>query len=387
MLTPPEAYGTVESGIYRCAAIDPFNFAFLDTLGLRSIIVLNLNRPPKVVRTFASDRNIEIVHSGLRPWMPSSKAEWMVLSQELIVDSLSFVLDTRNHPVLVLDATNAFIGTLRRAQHWNFSSVLSEYRAFSGGKPHYMTELFLELIDIQCMDHTEALRRRQSIEGMAHAAVAAAAIAATGTLSNGGSGSSSAVASANASPSVPTAQLATMSLTAATASANSTASGIATPRSSSFSAYHHKSPSYSNNGSNPLSTTNSNNNATTAAYADVSGSPVPQLSREHFFNVISREDSAVYDSDGSVYSKGHSGQGHVVVLLPPSEYLPEWFRRQQDLWERDRREKKREVSNRLQILQRAENNHSISSSVPSRNSGTMGNGNVFRTLDRANSTY
>ncbi|VVT53789.1 uncharacterized protein SAPINGB_P003750 [Magnusiomyces paraingens] len=337
MLTPPEAFGTVESGIYRCAVIDPFHFAFLDTLGLHSIIVLNLNRPPKVVRSYAAERNIDLVHMGLRPWRSAATAEWMVLSHELIMDALTFVLDTRNHPVLVLDATNAFIGTLRRAQHWNFSSVLSEYRAFSGGKPHYMTELFLELLDIKYMDHTEALTRRQSIEGMANAAIAAAAVAATQTptaspsLSHAmlaSSNPSAAASQATLSPSQSSALLvsrspSSTSLAAAAAAIVSSPSGIATPRSRSFSA---TSPSLN-----------------FASLVNNSNSPVPTMTREHYSNVLSREDSAaVYDSEGSTFPGGHSGQGHVVVLLPPTEYLPAWFKRQQALWERDRRKREQE---------------------------------------------
>lgn len=353
MLTPPEAFGTVESGIYRCAAIDPFHFAFLDTLGLRSIIVLNLNRPPKVVRAYAADRNVDLVHMGLRPWRSSSIDEWMVLSHELIMDSLTFVLDTRNHPVLVLDATNSFIGTLRKSQHWNFSSVLSEYRAFSGGKPHYMTELFLELLDIKCMEHTEALRRRQSIEGMAHAAAAAAAAAvAAGIVTGQPSGAavertfnspfstSSGPSSAAVSPSpshailsisqsnLPLSSSSSSSLMAA-AAATSSPSGIATPRSTSFS---------------NTNITGGSAIANLSAMVSSSSSPVLSMSREHYSNVISRGNSAVYDYDESnSYPGGHSRQGHVVVLLPPTEFLPDWFRRQQALWDRDRQKRKQEI--------------------------------------------
>lgn len=337
MLTPPEAFGTVESGVYRCAAIDPFHFAFLDTLGLRSIIVLNLNRPPKVVRSYAAERNVDLAHLGLRPWRSAATAEWMVLSHELIMDALTFVLDTRNHPVLVLDATNAFIGALRRAQHWNFSSVLSEYRAFSGGKPHYMTELFLELLDINCMDHTEGLRRRKSIEGMANAAIAAAAIAATQTAPS--SQQPPALASSPSSSLLMQRTPSSTSLSAAAAAAaiaasDSTPSGIATPRSTSFSS-----------GTAAGAPTSPSLNF--ASLVNNSSSPVPSMTREHYSNVLSRGESAVYDSEAGSYTTGHSGQGHVLVLLPPSEWLPDWFQRQQALWERDRRKRKLELQERI----------------------------------------
>lgn len=98
----------------------------------------------------------------------------MVFSRELLMDTFGFVLDKRHYPVLVWDSTQAFVGAFRRAQKWSFSSVLSEYRAYSGEKPHYMVELFLELLDVEFMEHEEAVIRRQSVEGMEAAAAAAA---------------------------------------------------------------------------------------------------------------------------------------------------------------------------------------------------------------------
>lgn len=170
---------------------------------------------------------------GLRPWRRTS-TEWMILSRELLMDALTYVLDTRHHPVLVLDATNAFIGALRRAQNWSFAAVLAEYRAFSGNKPHYLTELFLELLSVKFMDRSEAMKRRQSVEGMAAAAQAAAAVAAPPL-------------------------------------------GLAMT--------HHRMPS-----------------------------------EDMYSNIIS----------------DHPQNNHVVVILPASDYLPDWFRRQRLLWIQDR---------------------------------------------------
>lgn len=355
MLTPPEAFGTVESGIYRCAAIDPFHFAFIDTLGLRTIIVLNLNRPPKVVRSYAAERKVDLVHMGLRPWRSSNTAEWMVLSHELIMDAITFVLDVRNHPVLVLDATNAFIGTLRKVQHWNFSSILSEYRAFSGGKPHYMTELFLELLDIRTMDYTEGLRRRKSIEGLAYAA---AAIAATGASTP--AGSPSFAQSSLTSPSMAATSQAASSSTNGTLSSSPASSSInlyinSSQSSTSLAAAAAAAISTSSGIASPRNTVNSSALAQSApgtsqliSLVSSSSSPVPSMTREHYSNVLTREHStADYDyndnSKGNEYPGGHGRQGHVVVLLPPSEYLPDWFRRQYRLWERDHWKRKKEL--------------------------------------------
>jgi hypothetical protein len=73
------------------------------------------------------------------------------------MDTFAFILDERNYPVLVWDSTQAFIGALRRAQNWSFASVLSEYRAFSGEKPHYLVELSLELLQVRFVADKKSL--------------------------------------------------------------------------------------------------------------------------------------------------------------------------------------------------------------------------------------
>ncbi|KAG5357155.1 putative tyrosine-protein phosphatase OCA1 [Yarrowia sp. C11] len=149
MLAPPEYFGVVEDGVYRCSALTTLNFAFLETLVLKTIISLNPDRPPKHIRGFCSEQDIKLVHVGLRPWRASSNA--LVLSEDLLQDSFNYVLNKTSYPILILDSTNAFVGALRRMLKWNYSSVVAEYRIFSGAKPHYMAEIFLEMIDLKCV--------------------------------------------------------------------------------------------------------------------------------------------------------------------------------------------------------------------------------------------
>ena len=82
------------------------------------------------------------------------------------MDTFAFILDERNYPVLVWDSTQAFIGALRRAQHWSFASVLSEYRAFSGEKPHYLVELSLELLQVHFVADKKSLEPAEPAEPM-----------------------------------------------------------------------------------------------------------------------------------------------------------------------------------------------------------------------------
>lgn len=162
MLTPPEAFGCVEEGIYRCVNLEDINAQFLYTLKLRMILSLNPYKPSKAARHLAQTNNIELVHLGTQPWR--SSAEWLMLSKDIIQDTLTYILDKRNHPLLLIDSSNAFIGVLRQIQHWTYSSIVAEFRAFTAGKSHYHTEIFLELLVVQCISHEEAVKRRKSTE-------------------------------------------------------------------------------------------------------------------------------------------------------------------------------------------------------------------------------
>jgi hypothetical protein len=162
MLTPPESFGCVEDGVYRCCSINPVNLQFVLTLGVGVIISLNPEKPSKALRNFAHENNMEFVHLGIQPWRPRS--DWVLMGKEILQDVLTYVLDKRNHPILIMDGTYAFVGTLRRVQHWTYSSIVGEYRAFAGSKVHYMTEIFLEMLDINCITHQEALERRKSLD-------------------------------------------------------------------------------------------------------------------------------------------------------------------------------------------------------------------------------
>lgn len=136
---------------------------FLSTLQLKTIVSLNPARPPRTTRIFAQENNIELVHLGLQPWRNAS--DWSIFAKELAQDALTYIVDKRNYPLLLIDATGGFIGILRHIQNWAFTSILMEYRDFAGDyKTSYKTEVFLELQNFRVISHEEAVRRRKSIE-------------------------------------------------------------------------------------------------------------------------------------------------------------------------------------------------------------------------------
>ena len=52
MLVPPENFGIVETGIYRSTKLESENFPFLQTLDLKSIIILDTEKPPRSLSNF-----------------------------------------------------------------------------------------------------------------------------------------------------------------------------------------------------------------------------------------------------------------------------------------------------------------------------------------------
>lgn len=60
MLVPPTNFGIVEDGVYRASYVDPINFSFLETLSLKSILLLDVEQPPKQFYTFLQKSRIQL---------------------------------------------------------------------------------------------------------------------------------------------------------------------------------------------------------------------------------------------------------------------------------------------------------------------------------------
>lgn len=64
MLVSPENFGVVEPGVYRCSKIEVENFQFLETLTLKSIVVLDAEKPPRSISNFLETNKIELYNLG-----------------------------------------------------------------------------------------------------------------------------------------------------------------------------------------------------------------------------------------------------------------------------------------------------------------------------------
>ncbi|AXA49159.1 tyrosine-protein phosphatase SIW14 [Malassezia restricta] len=171
-LIPPPAYAHVCPYIFRSAdpSIQPESFGFLDTLGLKSIVLLSIEYPSKQLEVYCAKNHIEIHHFGIERRWPSpnnlessssASSHLFFSSQEInsfsvlesiVKDALELLLDVRNHPVLVTDIAGIFetgtlLGCLRKIQGWNLSSILFEYRSFAGSLARSANERFIEMFD------------------------------------------------------------------------------------------------------------------------------------------------------------------------------------------------------------------------------------------------
>eukprot|EP00761_Pharyngomonas_kirbyi_P010119 gb/GECH01010137.1/.p1 GENE.gb/GECH01010137.1/~~gb/GECH01010137.1/.p1 ORF type:complete len:197 (+),score=26.39 gb/GECH01010137.1/:1-591(+) len=148
-IRPPLAFGTVESGVYRSGMPAPSNFSFMDTLQLRTVLLLSQEIPTKAVKTYFSDNHIKTIYLGLN----SSGRSGKHLTESLVKDALEIILNSNYHPILIvcscgLFTTGTVIGCLRRLQNWCLASILDEYRMYTASLSRYANEQFIEHFDV-----------------------------------------------------------------------------------------------------------------------------------------------------------------------------------------------------------------------------------------------
>lgn len=64
MLVPPDNFGLVEPGVYRCSKLDADNFPFLETLQLNTILLLDAENPPRPLKHFIANNSIDLINLG-----------------------------------------------------------------------------------------------------------------------------------------------------------------------------------------------------------------------------------------------------------------------------------------------------------------------------------
>lgn len=151
-LVPPANFSLVEQGLYRSALPTSRNFPFIHSLRLTTAVILTGEKPIRSVTNFFEGRGIRVAHTGLHGWSAAGMS-WKPVEDDVVKETLELLLHRRNYPILVCDASGIHlvgmvIACLRRVQHWNLTSVITEHRSFTVSKTRYVNEQFIELFDI-----------------------------------------------------------------------------------------------------------------------------------------------------------------------------------------------------------------------------------------------
>lgn len=167
MLVPPQNFGVVEDGVYRCGKVGAINIPFLALLQLRLVVYMDAEKPPRALRTYFNDNNVDLVHlSGLeRHDKGSSDAEgrlraprfrhedrWMVIPRATLLRALSLLVNRTMFNVLLVDPSETAVGVLRKAQKWSYASIICEYRLYAGAKSNYECEVFVDLVEVYLLE-------------------------------------------------------------------------------------------------------------------------------------------------------------------------------------------------------------------------------------------
>ena len=153
-LIPPINFANVEDRVYRSGFPQPANFAFLETLQLRSVIYLCTEPYPRENLEFLKSRNIRLFQFGI----DGTKEPSVDFLRSIITEALKVLIDVRIHPVLIhckrgKHRTGCLVGTLRKVQNWCLSSVLEEYKVYAGVKSRETDLKFLETYDVSYLRH------------------------------------------------------------------------------------------------------------------------------------------------------------------------------------------------------------------------------------------
>mmetsp|Transcript_8429 Transcript_8429/g.15229 ORF Transcript_8429/g.15229 Transcript_8429/m.15229 type:complete len:175 (-) Transcript_8429:63-587(-) len=164
MLFPPVNFGVVNEGLYRGALPAEINMPFLETLELRTIVILESgpteDLDPTIVE-FLDDNQIELIRlsedeASVMQTM-QSKMKMQAVSEDVVLRAMNVVVEESKYPMMIADVygkhrTGTVVACLRKLQRWNLASVFEEYRRFAGNKRRLQNEQFIELFDIDLVN-------------------------------------------------------------------------------------------------------------------------------------------------------------------------------------------------------------------------------------------
>ena len=156
-LEPPDFFGLVTQKIFRCGAISPTHFSFLDLYQFKTVLFLGEDTPHQRIVEYLNNR--KITFQRIPTYSQNSKIAWRTQLDELVKITLQYILNDDNLPVLISSPSELLvctvIGCLRRMQRWNISSILDEFRRFSPEVPQTQNTNYVELFDFDLVEIPE----------------------------------------------------------------------------------------------------------------------------------------------------------------------------------------------------------------------------------------
>ncbi|KAF1334044.1 Tyrosine phosphatase, partial [Globisporangium splendens] len=178
-LIPPLNFSMVASGVYRSGFPNRKNHAFLQQLGLKSVLYLCHQEHQKDNIAFFEENGITVFQCPIDgnkvgaschtlylqhverlsvhrlvvvvafPIVHVRQEPFISINPEAMADALRHLLDVRNHPILVhctkgTHRTGCVIGCMRKMQYWSLTSIIDEYCRFAGPRMRLLDQQFIE---------------------------------------------------------------------------------------------------------------------------------------------------------------------------------------------------------------------------------------------------
>ncbi|KAI8910158.1 protein-tyrosine phosphatase, partial [Gorgonomyces haynaldii] len=140
--------GIVQENVYRAATLQAHQLGMFKHI--KTILYLSPEQPTKNLMSWIEDSGMTLVNLGQH--LLTKTQTWRPCPEEMIKEGLETILDSNTHPILIMCAsgmheTGCLVGCLRKLQHWDFNSIVFEYRSFAGNKSRFVVEQFIELFD------------------------------------------------------------------------------------------------------------------------------------------------------------------------------------------------------------------------------------------------
>lgn len=135
---------------------------FLQTLNLKSVVLMEQNVLDDNFADFLAEHNISIIDPSVTAKdNPAMKAALIPISDEIVTEALRAISTPQNLPTLIIcktgkTYTSTLVACLRKLHKWSMMSILEEFRRYAvGTKNQQQLEQLIELYDIEQFDVSE----------------------------------------------------------------------------------------------------------------------------------------------------------------------------------------------------------------------------------------